>query len=115
MISYLSNNMVRIFFIWALDDVRYVDQMVWQHIAPYLYPELQQSLDDIFARFEGQSPEELAIVIDDAFANFAKDQFVRFPDCSVDLWVSRKLIDLKEYDKANPNTMEFGNEVDIIT
>ena len=113
MISYLSDNMVRVFFIWALDDVRYVDQMVWQHIAPYLYPELQQSLDDIFARLEGQSPEELAIVIDDAFANFAKDQFVRSLDCSVDLWVSRKLMDLKEYDNAN-HQIELSSRMKLI-
>ena len=81
MISYLSNNMVRVFFIWALDDVRYVDQMVWQHIAPYLYPELQQSLDHIFASLEEQSSEKLMIAIDDAFADFAKDQIVRSPRC----------------------------------
>ena len=112
MVSYLSDNMVRVFFIWALDDVRYVDQIVWQHIAPYMYPELQRSLDDIFARFEGQNSEELAMAID-AFADFAKDQFGRSLNSSVDLWLSRKLMDLKEYDEAR-RQIQLGSRMKLI-
>ena len=35
------------FLTWALDDVRCLDQMVWQHLAPRLYPELQAALEEV--------------------------------------------------------------------
>jgi len=66
--TYLADELV--FLIWALDDVHYVNNMVWQHLVPYLYSDLETRLDDIIAKFEGKG-YDLEDAIDDVFANFA--------------------------------------------
>lgn len=38
------------FLTWALDDVRNLDQIVWQHIVPKIYIEVQQAYDSILQR-----------------------------------------------------------------
>jgi len=96
--AYLADQSV--FLIWALDDVRYVDDMVWQHLAPRLYPGLKVRLDEAIANFEGKE-DGTEDAIDDVFADFARERISE--PChnakEVELWLTRKLNDLKEHDK----------------
>jgi hypothetical protein len=98
MSAYLADESV--FLIWALDDVRYVDDMVWQHLAPCLYTDLKMRLDEAIAKFEGKG-EDIEEAIDDVFAKFALQRLAApcYNMEKVESWLRRKLNDLKEYDR----------------
>jgi hypothetical protein len=51
----------------------YVDDMVWQHLAPGLYPDLKVMLDKAIAKFEGKE-DGIEDAIDDVFADFARER-----------------------------------------
>ena len=65
MSSCLSTKMM--FLTWAVDDVRCLDQMVWQHLAPQLYPELQGALDKVIESAKRNRTDTLADEIHDTF------------------------------------------------
>lgn len=90
-----------LFFSWALDDVRYVDQLIWQHIVPVLYP---QFLDTLYKAIDITKPEGTEAVDDaihrvlDAFvceqlfhSSFDKQQWSS--------WWKAKLEELQGYDR----------------
>lgn len=61
-----------VFVIWALDDVRIVDQVTWQHLAPRFFPELRSKLDATIPRFPDD--KERALAVNKLFTNFAFQQ-----------------------------------------
>jgi hypothetical protein len=88
------------FCVWAIDDVRDLDQLVWQHIAPALYVELRQGYDGILS-------EQRAHELDDASQDALRTLLSNFVDKlyrsgqydvgAIDFWVSKKLEDLEAY------------------
>jgi aminoglycoside phosphotransferase (APT) family kinase protein len=99
MASYLANGWM--FLIWALDDVRYVDDMVWQHLAPSLYHTLKSDLDRAIASVPTENRRKRAEAIDDVFAAFADRLLseLRLDQREWESWLGRKLKELEEYDK----------------
>ena len=98
MASYLANRLV--FPIWALDDVRYVDDVMWQHLAPSWYPTLKVNLDEAVARSSGERCKRRAEVIDDVFTAFAEHLISHsaLDPQQWQPWLRRKLEELEEYD-----------------
>src|SRR5437868_2124549 len=87
------------FLVWALDDIRAVDELVWQHIAPRLHPEIQR--EKVIETSKEKSAEPKAMALDDLFTEFAMEQIRDNPQYNleeVDRWISGKLVRLKEYD-----------------
>jgi len=70
MVSYLPNGLVLL--IWAFDDVRYLDDVIWQHLALSWYLTLKMNLDEAIARLRGETPKTRVEAIDDVFAAFAE-------------------------------------------
>ena len=99
MASYLANGLV--FLIWAFDDVRYVDDVLWQHLAPSWYPNLKVNLDEAIARVPGETAQKRAEAIDDVFAAFAEHLILHSPldPQQWQPWLGRKLEELDEYDR----------------
>lgn len=97
--SSLNNKVM--FFIWALDDIRCLDQIVWQHLAPHLYPDLQAVLDECYTA----DTDTLADNIHDIFDRFAIEQLALPPFDSTQwqTWLKKKIRILKEYDKQVAN------------
>ena len=96
--NYLADDSV--FTVWALDDVRYVDYNVWQHLTPRLYPELGVKIDDIIGQFQGEDDKK-ADAIDNLFADFAHRKLVAplpYESLEVESWLKMKLKDLELYD-----------------
>jgi hypothetical protein len=87
------------FLIWALDDVRMVDQVVWQHLAPRLFPDLRARLDATIARFPEDT--ERALAVNKLFNNFASEQLTAIYGeiKDKDHWVKGKLDALNDYKK----------------
>ena len=88
------------FCIWAIDDVRDLDQLVWQHIAPELYVELRQGYHGILSE---QRAHEMVDASQDGLQTLLSD-FVdklyrsgQYNVGAIDFWVSRKLEDLEAY------------------
>src|SRR5208282_2460399 len=90
----LSNKVM--FLTWALDDIRCLDQMVWQHIAPRLFPSLQATLDDSIESANKNGSDTLADRIDDIFDRFAQKQLTLPPFESKPWqpWLRKKLDEL---------------------
>jgi len=97
MSSYLEDDLV--FLIWALDDVRTVDLVVWQHLAPRLFPDLRARLDATIAQFP--EDEERAHAVTKLFTDFALEQLITTHGESKekDSWIKGKLEVLKDYKK----------------
>src|SRR5208282_409190 len=87
------------FFLWALDDVRYIDHLIWQHIAPRLYPELHASLDEVRDKTKASS-EERADAIHRVLDKFVHKQLSGppFNGRQWRVWLTTKLEKLREYD-----------------
>jgi Phosphotransferase enzyme family len=85
--------------IWALDDVRTVDLVVWQHLAPRLFPDLRARLDATIAQFP--EDEERAHAVTKLFADFALERLIAIHGESKerDSWIKAKLTVLKDYKK----------------
>jgi hypothetical protein len=94
--SYLEDGMV--FLIWALDDIRTVDLVVWQHLAPRLFPDLKRRLDGIIAQFP--EDKDRAHAVTELFNDFALDQLKSHGVSKErDSWIKDKLQALKCYKK----------------
>lgn len=94
MATYLADD--SIFLIWALDDVRYVDTVVWQHLAPRLYPDLLGRVAEV---------EDNEDAVEDELASFAKEHLIYAgldPE-SVHIWIMERLGKLSQYDKELDN------------
>lgn len=97
MSSYLDNDLV--FLIWALDDVRTVDPLVWQHLAPRLFPDLRARLNATIAQFP--KGKERAHAVTKLFTDFALEQLITIHGESTerDSWIKGRLEVLKDYKK----------------
>src|SRR2546423_13492382 len=89
------------FLVWALDDIREVGDLVWQHIAPRLHPEPKIQSDEVIETPKEKSAEAKAMALDDFFTEFAMEQIRDSPQYNleeVDRWIPGKLVRIKEYD-----------------
>lgn len=94
--SYLEDDLI--FLIWALDDVRMVDPVVWQHLIPRLFPDLRARLDATIAQFP--EDEERAHAVTKLFTDFALEQLTTHGESKEkDSWIKGKLETLKDYKK----------------
>jgi len=96
------------FLIRGLDDIRYLDQMVWQHLAPLLYPELKDRIAKAISKNEESGDdkatdvsERIANEVDDVLRAFAQEQLSNQPALlqEVEGWVTRRLKDCRDYDE----------------
>ena len=88
------------FLTWAIDDVRDLDQLVWQHIAPALYPELQQEYDNVFTQERPQGEgDTFRDSLDTLLSLFVNKLYEsgRYDSETIDISISRKLEDLDVY------------------
>ena len=53
------------FFVWALYDIRCLDQIVWRHLASLLHPDLQAELLEVMTSASYTSTDSFANKIDD--------------------------------------------------
>ena len=90
----------RLFFVWALDDVRYLDEFIWQHLAPRIYPDLRQQYDRIPSEKLGTENSIEAVV-----AKFVEDlRHSRGLESSLIQIIQRKLVDLETYENELKDT-----------
>jgi hypothetical protein len=86
------------FFVWALDDIRYLDQLLWQHLAPNLWPDLRSQLEETLDA-EGTAPlrDRIHKVLD----SFVQQQLSLppFNTTAWRSWLEEKLVRLKNYDR----------------
>ena len=90
----------KLFFTWAIADVRFIDPLIWQHIAPFTYPELRRDYDRIYAQndYEHTSFDELEDFISSVINKFVENQVkVNLLRSELDQDVGKKMKDLKEY------------------
>jgi hypothetical protein len=90
----------RHFCIWAIDDVRDLDQLVWQHIAPALYIELQKEYHTILSRQPvDESDETSHDTIQSLLNNFINKLYSsgQYDVDTINFWVDKKLKDLEAY------------------
>ena len=83
-----------LFTTWALDDVRDLDQLVWQHIVPSMHAEIQQTYDSILRPDE--SSDKLIQSTVECRVNEFVDMFYRsgaYGAENAGSWVARKLLD----------------------
>src|SRR5436305_4360321 len=92
------------FLTWALDDIRCLDQMVWQHLAPRLFPDLQAALDEV-TESNNNDTNTLADKVHDIFDQFARPRLALPPFDSRQWlpWLKKKLGELREYDREVRN------------
>jgi hypothetical protein len=86
-----------VFAIWALDDVRIVDQVAWQHLATRFFPELRFKVDATISRFPDDKERALAVI--KLFNNFATQQLKAMYGGikEKDDWIKAKLEALNDY------------------
>jgi Phosphotransferase enzyme family len=89
-----------LFFTWAIDDVRDLDQLVWQHIAPSMYPELQRGYDSILhltAECQGKTSVRASMecLVNDFVDGLYRSG--RYDTGTMEYWVEKKLKDLEVY------------------
>jgi len=111
-VSELMRNYVQdksFFLIRGLDDVRYLDEVLWQHLAPMLYPELKERISKVILEKKQEKAEEIndggkaiALAVDDVLRVFAGEQVESEPlrKQEIDDWVKRRIQDSKDYDRA---------------
>ena len=97
MASNLEDDLV--FLIWTLDDVRTVDLVVWQYLAPRSFTDLRARLGATIARFP--EDEERARAVTKLFTDFALEQLITTHGelKEKDSWIKKKLEALKDYKK----------------
>lgn len=102
----------RVFFTWAIDDVRDLDQLVWQHIAPALYGELRQQYNAAVSQQpEDKSGDASHDAILTLLSNFV-DKLYRsghYETETIEFWVSKKLKDLEAYRRDYNKVESSGN------
>jgi hypothetical protein len=86
------------FLTWALDDVRNLDQIVWQHIVPQIYTEVQQAYDSIL-QHDNHSEIPVQAAIEARVNEFVDTLYHsgRYNSQEIDPWITRKLEDLQRY------------------
>lgn len=110
-ISKLMRNYVQdksFFLIRALDDVRYFDQVLWQHLVPLLYPELKERISKAILDKKEEAGDEvtdggkaISIAVDDVLRAFAEEQLQSAPlrKQDIDAWVKRRIQDSEDYER----------------
>jgi hypothetical protein len=106
------------FLIRGLDDIRYLDQMVWQHLAPLLYHELKDRIAKAISKNEESGDdkatdvsERIANEVDDVLRAFAQEQLSNQPALlqEVEGWVTRRLKDCRDYDEQLKEFRKTGS------
>jgi len=96
------------FLMRGLDDLRYLDDMVWQHLAPLLYPELEVRIAKAISdNKESQTDEttdvaeRTSIAVDNVLRAFAEEQLQSQPGRlqEIESWVEGRLKDCDDYDQ----------------
>jgi hypothetical protein len=92
---YLDDDSVLL--IWALDDVRTVDAVVWQHLAWRMFPNLKAMLDTTLAQFP--DGEERARAVVKLFSGFSRERLIATSGNpkEQELWIKAKLSVTKHY------------------
>jgi hypothetical protein len=86
-----------LFCTWALDDVRVLDELVWQHISPQFYPDLQQRLDVILSQ-ESTESNKIGIAVEGLFASFVEER-IPYNKTLFEAWLAGKLKELEAYER----------------
>jgi hypothetical protein len=92
----------KLFFTWAIDDVRDLDQLVWQHIAPTLYVELKEEFDALLTQQPNGQRDETSPggSIKTLLSNFIDKLYcTRHDKDTIEVWVQEKLGDLDVYEE----------------
>ena len=86
-----------LFFTWAINDVRTLDSLIWQHLAPSLYPDLGKEYDRIFC-CRHDSPLMGADAIKSVVDEFVERRLLELGlGPTVGEEVSNKMIDLQRF------------------
>lgn len=90
-----------LFFSWALDDVRYVDRLIWQHIVPALYPQFLDTLNKAIDIAKPEGTEAVDDAIHRVLDAFVCEQLFRssFDKQQWSSWWKAKLEELQGYDR----------------
>jgi hypothetical protein len=84
-----------VFFIWAMDDVRHVDDLIWRQLAPRTYPDLRQQYDRIRENSATNNGHSFEVVV----AKFVEDWYSREQESSyISGVIKQKLMDLETYE-----------------
>jgi hypothetical protein len=88
----------KLFFSWAINDVRKLDSLSWQHLAPSVYPDLRRQYDRIYSRPASSPDDSDSITFESVITEFvSKLVVVNCLGNELDRDVDKKMKDLKEY------------------
>jgi len=89
-----------LFFTWAINDVRTLDSLTWEHLAPSLYPDLRKEYDRIYwlndHRGRADDPDSIKSVVTQFVERLL---LVGGFGSALDKEVEKKMIDLQGYYK----------------
>ena len=96
-----------LFFTWAINDVRTLDSLIWQHLAPSLYPDLGKEYDRIFC-CRHDSPLMGADAIKSVVDEFVERRLLELGlGPTVGEEVSNKMIDLQRFAEIQQRTRGY--------
>lgn len=87
-----------LFFTWAINDVRTLDSLTWEHLAPSLYPDLRKEYDLIYCLHDNHGRADDSDSIKSTVTQFVdRLRLIGGLGPALDEEVEKKMIDLQEY------------------